>query len=823
METFMILEQLLQNLLIATGMAIVVALICRSRKIGPAGRHILWVVVLVKMVTPPLIFWPWTLPSLMPASLKNRGTLSETESHQRIEHRQLRLSENLNVNTILPEENVAGQNEIANSFTQESNRSIISSEIFVVPRDSLGKPQPKISTETVSENMDTREKSQTPTVSEDSGIADAPVWWQAVNWAHWLGGIWLAGVFWMVFLNVWRIAGMCRQVRRAEAAPNWLVEQITQLAKRIHVRRPEVALVRWAKSPMLWTWKRPCILWPIQYAERPSVNLESWQGVIVHELAHLKRRDHWVGYLELIASCLWWWNPLFWYVRFQIHENAELACDAKVVECLPHGRRAYAEALLTVCENMSRSAVSVPALGVGNHGTRRFLERRLKMIMKERVPSAVSRSMMLAVIVLGVIAIPGWSQKKNAGESAAQAKKPAVKNTDEAIASGEEAAEQLLGSEEAAKPVKKPYRNQPVSKPAGAAEVRDAFGTVNRNRRKPGVVQRTERAESFLNVTNRGSGQPNKKETVIRSKDGQVEISNGESTVRANEIILQNAEIARMFNVIKQLEQQVKALQSQNRGLQELLKKRISPARSTSDPYSVPKSSIKISRKAGPFTLADPSTKRQNQPSALTSPPNATRPLSVPANMKNWPIKMKAGSARTEATNRQVVSSNTITLQRTSYFVPESKSKALETFLRENLNVEVLSIRREQLPRRVARMVPTSSHPGGPVTHRPVYEVVAVPVLTITTTPEVQKVIAGLVTLLNRHDGPWKTRPAPLGTPQSAPQKNTFEKYSPNSSTKQPTGNRREALRSNNSFRRSATETVPGNSLSPERSRSNRT
>src|SRR5205823_4430356 len=132
----------------------------------------------------------------------------------------------------------------------------------------------------------------------------------------------------------------------------------------------------------------------------------------------------WVGWLELIAACIWWWNPLFWYVRHQLRENAELACDAWVVQTLPKGRRAYAEALLAVCECMSggrdpdhsnkgvrRSpAAPMPAVGVSTGG-RRFLERRLAMILRERVALRLPRLGLITVALLALVALPAWSQK----------------------------------------------------------------------------------------------------------------------------------------------------------------------------------------------------------------------------------------------------------------------------------------------------------------------------------------------------------------------------------------------------------------------------
>jgi hypothetical protein len=131
------------------------------------------------------------------------------------------------------------------------------------------------------------------------------------------------------------------------------------------------------------------------------------RAVLVHELAHLRRRDHWVGWLMLFGACVWWWHPLFRFVRWQLGREAELACDAWVVGLLPEARRAYAEALIEVCEQSSVRAAPVPALGAA--GRRRDLERRLIMIMRERVPFRLSLRLIQGVCVLALLAVPAWS------------------------------------------------------------------------------------------------------------------------------------------------------------------------------------------------------------------------------------------------------------------------------------------------------------------------------------------------------------------------------------------------------------------------------
>jgi arginine repressor len=167
-------------------------------------------------------------------------------------------------------------------------------------------------------------------------------------------------------------------------------------------------------SPCVWGLGRPLLLWPACLLARLPADRE--RAIAVHELAHLRRRDHWVRWLELLAGCLWWWNPLFWYVRSQLRRNAELACDAWVVSTLPGARRAYAEALLEVSQLLSRSAAPVPALGMGSQ--RRDFERRLVMIMRERWACQVPRSALVVIGVLALIALPGWSlgQKTTEGE-----------------------------------------------------------------------------------------------------------------------------------------------------------------------------------------------------------------------------------------------------------------------------------------------------------------------------------------------------------------------------------------------------------------------
>ena len=139
--------------------------------------------------------------------------------------------------------------------------------------------------------------------------------------------------------------------------------------------------------------------------------------MLAHELAHLRRRDHWVRRLEMVAAVLHWWNPLFWIARKKLRSDAELACDAWAAGHAD--RRAYAEALLEVCSFNPRRRPA-PAVGVIGEG-RRAMQERLTMIMRDRGTCRLAFGAKLFVALMAIAAVPAWTL----GQSAPLPAKPA--------------------------------------------------------------------------------------------------------------------------------------------------------------------------------------------------------------------------------------------------------------------------------------------------------------------------------------------------------------------------------------------------------------
>ena len=48
-----------ETTLIATGLVLITVVVSQLRSVGPTARHGVWLVVMIKLITPPLLSWPW--------------------------------------------------------------------------------------------------------------------------------------------------------------------------------------------------------------------------------------------------------------------------------------------------------------------------------------------------------------------------------------------------------------------------------------------------------------------------------------------------------------------------------------------------------------------------------------------------------------------------------------------------------------------------------------------------------------------------------------------------------------------------------------------
>jgi beta-lactamase regulating signal transducer with metallopeptidase domain len=143
-------------------------------------------------------------------------------------------------------------------------------------------------------------------------------------------------------------------LRSARPAPEEILTMVRDAARVVGLASPpETLLIDAAVSPMVRCGLRPSLVLPSGLWE--DLDEPSRRAVVLHELAHLKRRDHWLCWAELLVAAFYWWHPIAWWARRRVRDEAEASCDAWVTALLPKHRRAYAEALLAARFHVTRA------------------------------------------------------------------------------------------------------------------------------------------------------------------------------------------------------------------------------------------------------------------------------------------------------------------------------------------------------------------------------------------------------------------------------------------------------------------------------------
>lgn len=312
----MLLSLALSNAVAATLLAALVVMVTWIIR-RPAVRHALWLLVLLKLLMPPLI----PLPLLPPRSIDTPPIIGESPAP-------------------LP----------SPTAITESVESIA---LTPAPDEEDASPQPE------------------PEPAAPAATA---------SWQSMLAALWLCGSFAWWSIALVRLRRFHRLLHQARSAPECVQEQARRLAARMRLRRcPPISFLSAPLSPMLWALGfSPRLLLPAELWARLSA--EQQDTLLAHELAHLRRGDAWVRRLEFIVLGLYWWHPVAWWARRRLQEVEEECCDAHVLAVLPDAAPAYAAALVETVAFLSQTRIAAP-LGASGAGQVPLLKRRLTMIL----------------------------------------------------------------------------------------------------------------------------------------------------------------------------------------------------------------------------------------------------------------------------------------------------------------------------------------------------------------------------------------------------------------------------------------------------------
>jgi beta-lactamase regulating signal transducer with metallopeptidase domain len=178
--------------------------------------------------------------------------------------------------------------------------------------------------------------------------------------APWLlagAALWLAGAAALVAARIVRRTSLRRSLRPAALSDGWR-DALASAAHRLGVRRlPRVATLDALATPAVLGAFAPVLLLPPGWLERAPARRDF--HALLHELAHVARRDLVLDELvALVRACLWF-HPLVWIAASRLHALSELQCDQTVARALGGEARSYRDTLVLA----TRDALAARAPG----------------------------------------------------------------------------------------------------------------------------------------------------------------------------------------------------------------------------------------------------------------------------------------------------------------------------------------------------------------------------------------------------------------------------------------------------------------------------
>jgi len=236
---------------------------------------------------------------------------------------------------------------------------------------------------------------------------------------------WGIGILWFAWRRGRSLHGLNYLYQSLEAWPSRpTLRDEVEICREFGLERlPPIMLSDHAPMPLvLGTWKPVAALPKALVA---SATAEKLRMIVIHEAAHIARRDPWILVAQIAAQILFWWHPGVYWLNRCISRSREEICDNYVLRrCDATG---YAEILLDLVERRP-----APVL-LGLFSTRWSLEQRIGGLLnpkretatrtrRGRVPAFVLSMLACSVFVGGAGVFDVLSSEASPTESNSESK-----------------------------------------------------------------------------------------------------------------------------------------------------------------------------------------------------------------------------------------------------------------------------------------------------------------------------------------------------------------------------------------------------------------
>ncbi|HXD79717.1 MAG TPA: M56 family metallopeptidase [Puia sp.] len=155
---------------------------------------------------------------------------------------------------------------------------------------------------------------------------------------------------------------------------------VAATALQLGIRKPVKA---WLSSlidvPLTMGFLKPVILLPVTMITQ--LNPAQVEAILVHELAHIQRKDYLLHIIVMTLGGLFFFNPFARLLVSQLKKERENCCDDMVLQ-FKYDAHAYVSALLTLATRRQRTGhLALAATGTGD---RLLLQRAKRVLLREK-------------------------------------------------------------------------------------------------------------------------------------------------------------------------------------------------------------------------------------------------------------------------------------------------------------------------------------------------------------------------------------------------------------------------------------------------------
>ena len=226
------------------------------------------------------------------------------------------------------------------------------------------------------------------------------------RFANILLGIWAFGAGLISALLLYRWWSVFKHIATTRSrVSQHLTDEVNMLCNQLGIRRKfKVVVTRANYGPCVFGFFKPTLILPDSVVR--GTDQKVMRSILAHEIIHVRRGDTLLDFLQMFAQVLWWFHPMVWWANRQVNRLSEHCCDDETVVGLSCQPISYARGLLRVLE--LRNEIQ-PIVAVSGMRAAEVTRRRLESLMS-RKSSLLARAPALCWLLAlggGLFFLPG--------------------------------------------------------------------------------------------------------------------------------------------------------------------------------------------------------------------------------------------------------------------------------------------------------------------------------------------------------------------------------------------------------------------------------